>query len=603
MGRHLRAGALLAGIVGAAALLRFAGLGHHLAHDPMDFDEMNNFVEPILKMWRTGSPDPTVYSGYPGFFNWLAFLPVLAGQRLAGAYGGYVGGRALVACFGVANVWLAYRVCRAFVGPGAALFGAALMAVSRGPVRAAHSITPDVLVATAALALLLVVQRATARRHWVGAGILCGLATAVKYTGLLTLPILLVGLGLRPERRRGLPVAALAALLTFGAAAPYAVLAHSPMGTGFGHSVRHYYGAGSEENRALQGRGASLGDVANYFVFDVTYPGLLLAALALVLRRPRRDVLPALALIAATIVATAPANKVYPRHMLSATAVTIVLAAIGFDALVARWPSAPSRTLAATLVAALLLVRPAREAAWMAWTYRGPTAADQAVAWVEANLPSRALIASAADPFEPDRARFEVRAPIPVFDLAPEVRAHYDALVATGPIPKGHADLEAAAEICTGPRSVPCEFTILRPRARPLLSPAPPPSAVEAGGDDPRAALDGDPATVWLAPAGPTSLVLRWNEPQRVVRVDVDVDARETSWPQDITWEGTAEGGDEHPLAAETLRPVRARRQRESSPRGQAYVFASPSPVRELRLRRAQGDAWGIAEVRIFCGR
>ena len=155
---------------------------------------MNNFVEPILKMWRTGSPDPTVYSGYPGFFNWIAFLPVLLGQRLAGGYGAYVGGRALVACFGVANVWLTYRVCRAFVGPGGALLGAALMAVSRGPVRAAHAITPDVLVATATLALLLVVQRATARRDWVGAGVLCGLATAVKYTGLLTLPILLVGL-------------------------------------------------------------------------------------------------------------------------------------------------------------------------------------------------------------------------------------------------------------------------------------------------------------------------------------------------------------------------------------------------------------------------
>ncbi|MFI5184054.1 MAG: ArnT family glycosyltransferase, partial [Vicinamibacteria bacterium] len=199
-----------------AAALRFAGLGHHLAHDPMDFDEMNNFVEPILRMWRTGSADPTVYSGYPGFFNWLAFVPVGLGQRLAGSYGAYVGGRALVACFGVANVWLAYRACRAFVGPGPSLLGAALMAVSRGSVRAAHAITPDVLVATATLALLLVVQRATGRRGWIGAGVLCGAATAVKYTGLLTLPLLLVGLWLRPERRRSLPIALAGALVTFG---------------------------------------------------------------------------------------------------------------------------------------------------------------------------------------------------------------------------------------------------------------------------------------------------------------------------------------------------------------------------------------------------
>jgi 4-amino-4-deoxy-L-arabinose transferase-like glycosyltransferase len=603
MGRHLRTGALLAGVLGIAAALRFAGLGHHLAHDPMDFDEMNNFVEPILRMWRTGSPDPTVYSGYPGFFNWLAFLPVLAGQRLAGAHGAYVGGRALVAGFGVANVWLTYKVCRAFVGPGPALLGAALMAVSRGPVRAAHAITPDVLVATATLGLLLVVQRAAAKREWVGAGILCGLATAVKYTGLLTLPILVVGLWLRPERRRSLPTAILAALLTFGAAAPYAVVAQSPMGAGFEHSVRHYYGGATDENRALQGRGGALEDVVHYFVLDVTYAGLALALLALVLHRPRRELFPALALVAATILATAPANKVYSRHMLSATAAAIVLAAIGFDALVARFPASPRRDLAASLVAGLVLVLPAREAAWMAWTYRGPTAADQAVAWVEANLPGPRLIASAADPFEPDRARFEVRAPVPIFDLPPDVRAHYDALVASGPVPKGHPDLETATEICTGPRGVACEFTILLPRARPVLTPAAPPSAVEGSAEDGRAAVDGDAATVWLAPAGPTSLVLRWNEPQPVVRVDVDVDARESSWPQEITWDGIAEEGDEHPLAAETLRPARARRQMPTSPHGQAYVFTAPAPLRELRLFRANGDAWGIAEIRILCRR
>jgi len=601
MDRDVRTATLLAGVVAAAAVLRFSGIGHHLAHDPMDFDEMNNFVEPILKMWRTGSPDPTVYSGYPGFFNWIAFLPVVAGQRLAGSYGAYVGGRAVVAAFGVVNVWLTYRVCRAFVGPGAALLGAALMAVSRGPVRAAHAITPDVLVATAALAILLVVRRASTRRGWAAAGVLCGLATAVKYTGLLTAPVVAVGLGPGPDRRRALATAAIAGLLAFGAAAPYALLARGSMGTGFEHSVRHYFGDDATENRVLQGRSGSLGDVANYFVFDVGYAGLALAVLALVLHRPRRDLLPALALVATTIVATAPANKVYPRHLLSATAFTIVLAALGFDAVMARTPAA-ARSIGAAAVGLLVLVPAAREAGSMAWTYRGPTPADQAVAWVETHLPGPRLLASAVETFAPDPRRFEVRAPVPVFDLAPEVRAHYDALIAAGPIPKGHPDLEAAAEICTA-RGVPCEFTILRPVAPPRLSPAARPVRVEGNAGDPRSALDGDPATVWLAPAGPTSLVLQWSEPQPVVRVEVDVDDRESSWPQPIVWEGAGPDGVERSLAAEVLRPARTRRQREGSPHGQAYVLTPAASLLELRLLRSGGEAWGLAEVRVLCAR
>src|SRR4249920_3735177 len=127
---HERAALLV--ILAAAAMLRFAGIAHHLAADPLDFDETHNFIEPIGRMWRSGSPDPTVYSGYPGLFNWLAFLPVGVGRRLGGATGAYVAGRAVVAAFGVLNVLLIHRLARRILGAGSALFAAALLAFSRG---------------------------------------------------------------------------------------------------------------------------------------------------------------------------------------------------------------------------------------------------------------------------------------------------------------------------------------------------------------------------------------------------------------------------------------------------------------------------------------
>src|SRR5689334_6771375 len=80
----------LAGILVAAASLRLAGIEHHLQHGAPQFDERNNFVDPILKMWATRSADPTVYMGYAGFFNYLAFLPVGIGHRTAGEVGAYV---------------------------------------------------------------------------------------------------------------------------------------------------------------------------------------------------------------------------------------------------------------------------------------------------------------------------------------------------------------------------------------------------------------------------------------------------------------------------------------------------------------------------------
>jgi hypothetical protein len=597
---------VLVAILAFAAAVRFAGIGHHLAHDPMDFDEMNNFVDPILKMWRTGSPDPTVYSGYPGFFNWLAFVPVVLGHTLAGQYGAFVGGRALVAAFGVVNVFLTHRVSRAFVGSVASLAGAGLMAVSRGEVHAAHKITPDVLVTTALLVILLLLRVSRGVRGWIVAGIACGLATAVKYTGLLTAPAVVVGLALGADRRRSLPITTAAALLTFATAAPYAVAAASSvgMGMGFDHSLQHYYGDEKVGNLALQGRGLAVDSVADFFVRDLGWPGIALAVVGFVFFVPRRELLPAAAVVAAAILVMAPANKVYARHALPATGAAIVLAAVGFAAVIERLPGLRGpwrRQAACALLALVLLGPPGLAAARTAAIYRGPTAADRAIAWVEANVPSPGLVASAIEPFSPDPRRFEVRGPLALETIPAEARAQYDLLVARGPAPGGFDDLTVAAELCEGPRPAGCEITLLRPLQRPLLAAAPAPLAVLASerSDEALAALDGNPATSWRAPAGAGWLALRWSTPQAVARVEVDVDRREGSWPQVIDWEGVVDGH-RQVVAAEGLRPVRVRRQRPGAPRGQIFALTPTRSMTELRLVRPSGTEWGVAEIRVF---
>src|SRR5207247_1862928 len=179
----------------------------------------------VLRMWRTGSLDPTVYTGYAGFFNHLIALPVALGLRLGAETGAATAARAVVAGFGVVSVALACLLARPQTGGHGALLAAALLAVSPLEVRSAHYVTPDVVVGTAMLAALLVLARGHARgrdpRAETLAGVLLGAATAVKYTGLLLAPAIAVE-RMGKGRGRGLWRVALAAAAAFAACAPFA---------------------------------------------------------------------------------------------------------------------------------------------------------------------------------------------------------------------------------------------------------------------------------------------------------------------------------------------------------------------------------------------
>jgi len=591
-------------ILAAAAVLRFAGIAHHLAADPFDFDETNNFIEPIGRMWRSGSADPTVYSGYPGLFNWLAFLPVGLGRRLSVHTGAYVAARAVVATFGVLNVLLLHRLSRKAVGAGAALFAACLLAFSRGDVQSAHSIAPDVLVTTGTLLVLLVLAARPSGGQWALAGTVAGITTAVKYTGLLTVVPLLVGCGMGPQRRSRLPVLALFGILAFTLAAPYAVMAVASqgMGMGFLHSIKHYYGQSAGQSRALQGQGLALGSVVGNLTQNVGPLGMLLAAASPLLFRPLRLILPTASVVLATLIVMAPANMVYPRHVLPATAALALLSAAGLSGL-ARVLGPPRRgTLVAVALGGLAVLLPLRSSMTLALRFLQPTAGERAIAWLEETVTGPALVGSLLTRFPADDQRFEVRLFDSLHELPGAALGHFDFLVAgpgtAGPLP----GLGVVQRFCESRSPPDCEVTVFRPTAPFARLPAPLPSTVTASTypERARAAFDSDAATIWPGVAGASWLEARWPLALTVARIDVDVDGSASSWPQELHFEGLAEDGTAGPIEVFPLRPVRPARQRRSGPHGQAYVLVPPTTVHGLRLRRGAGPVWGLAEVHVF---
>jgi len=566
---------LLAVVLLLAAGLRFTGISHHVVRGAASFDEQNNFLRPIERMAREGSLDPTVYQGYPGFFNWLAAGPVLLGRALGGYAGAAIGGRALVAGFGLLSVLLAWLLARRLAGPWAGLFAATLLAVSRLEVRAAHNITPDVLAGTACLGTLLLVVReakgeAPSARRDLAVGALAGLAAAVKFSGLLAgVPGAAAAALSGGFAKRGLRMG-LAAVTAFGLAAPYAVSELIERG-GTLTGLTHYYGERAERNQEARGGAGGLAAAVPGLAAAVGPVGCLLAAGGLWLVRPRRATLPAVVTLATSLVILAPAAFVYPRHLVPSGAVLAVLVGAGFGALVSR----PGR-LAALLglsLAALGLPFQARDSFALVARYARPTAIDRAAAWIEGNVSGPSLVLAALPRLAIDPARFEVRRAQRLEDVPAAVAAQYDLLV---------TDITRDAAALVGFRTL-ARFdseeglaertlSVLAPRRRPKLTLVEPSSVTREDG-----------IQITLA------------APSRAFRVEAEAE----DWPRDVVLEAQ---GPQHAwgrLAAESLRPSERDRRRSESGGGQIYILRG-HPITALRFAAQRPGPWTNATLRVF---
>lgn len=585
-------------LVGAA--LRFAGITHHLARAGPEYDERTIFVEPVLRMWRTGSLDPTIYTGYAGFFNHLAALPVAIGLRLGAETGAAAAARGLVAAFGVWSVALVYGLARHHAGRAAGILAAALLAVSPLEVRSAHYVTPDVLVGAAMLGALLVLARGPGGRAETIAGVALGAATAVKYTGLLLAPAIAAD-RLTRGRARGLVRAALAAALTFAACAPFALLQLRRQGTELTWALQSYYGRDAAANRFAQGD-ASAAAAPLLIVAGALGPvGCALALLAVPLFRPRRALIPLVTVLVAAAVALLPANLVFPRHLVPVAVVTPVLAAAGWRGVADLLPAGRVRRAALAILAIAALAAPAAASARLVARYLRVPAVDRAAEWIEGRVGAPARIAVSMDRFALDPARFEVRSIPSLRGLPREAARRFDLVLATRREAEGWPGFERVATFESEEQDAGLSLVVLRPLNERPSVPSPPDrlgaSHDEAGVS---AAWDRDPATVWKAPEGPGWVEARWTDAVDVDRVEVEAGPEAGAWPQDLVLLGATDGRAFQEVDAFMLRPNRPAKQLRGGPHGQVYVLTPPRPLLALRIERRAGGPWSLAAVRVF---
>jgi len=589
--------ALLAVLVMAAAL-RFIGLTHHLARGGPEYDERTIVVDPVLRMWRTGSLDPVVYTGYAGFFNYLAAVPVRLGLFFRGEVGAAAGARALVAAFSVLSVGLAYAVARPRLGAPGALLAAALLALSPLEVRSAHYITADVAVGTAMLAALLVLQRGRDAPDEIAAGALLGAATAAKYTGLL-LAVAIVVDRLVKGRARGLWRVALAAAAAFALCAPYALLQAGHQGSELAFAFQSYYGRDAAANRMAQGD-ASQAAAPLFIVAGALGPvGCALALAALLLFRDRRALLPWLAVAAGAVVFLAPANLVYPRHLVPAAAVVPLLAGAGWLSIGERLRSGPARAAALAALGVAALVPPGVESVRLVARYARTPAVDRAAEWIEGHVAAGGTLAVELDRFVLDPARFEVRTVRSLRELGPELRAQFDLLVATRRQAEGWTGLTTLARFESEEPDEGLALLVLRPASPRPATPLAPGPVRASQPDGMAAAWDDDPRSVWTAPGGAGFTETTWSDRFQVDRVEIEAGPGPDAWPQDLVLLGTADGEAWMPLPSFALRPNRPARQRGNAPHGQVYVLTPRAALRGLRIERPAGGPWSLAAVRV----
>lgn len=378
--RRVRRLALL-GVLVLAAALRFTALDWGLRH-PTHIDE-RVYVENVVKMVEAGDLDHRFYT-YPGlFFYLLAPFVALLGSARIWTGDAYLVARGFVATCGVLDVALAYLAGSRLVGRAAGLCAALFVAVSPLDVRTAHQVRPDVLLLGLGFLALLQFRRLGERwREDLKAGLLIGLATAIKFTGVLMVPFYVAARLLQAGPRwRGLCVAGGLTLGVVAAATPYALIHANQYRKGPGAQLDMYYKARPEQAPSLAGQATGYA-VAVSRALGPVGSVLFLAGLVLALRRDPRAWGPALLHPLTVLLVMSTATMMFPRLMLPGMAAVYLLAAWPVESLARR--SAAGAVLLALLAAA----PPLRGSLRYLNLLSHPSPTDRALDWLEAHEPA-----------------------------------------------------------------------------------------------------------------------------------------------------------------------------------------------------------------------
>jgi tetratricopeptide (TPR) repeat protein/4-amino-4-deoxy-L-arabinose transferase-like glycosyltransferase len=197
---------LLSLIITIGAYLRLSNLGWGL---PEVFEE----ATPWRQAWGMWGFETGRFDFNPHFFNYPAFTFYVQwiGQALiyligkvsgtfafrqdmlaafeADPYRFYFVGRLITSLFGIASIYLLYKLGKKLFSPAIGLLAAFFLALNFFHIRRGQLITTDVpLVFFILLAFIPIWKIATegSRRHYIWAGVCVGLATGVKYPGLIS---------------------------------------------------------------------------------------------------------------------------------------------------------------------------------------------------------------------------------------------------------------------------------------------------------------------------------------------------------------------------------------------------------------------------------
>lgn len=239
----------------AAAMLRFWALDARLPFSPgVDEPEI---MERAVRMMKTGDLNPHFFD-YPSLYMYVEAVASTL-RFLVGAMHGrfaslaqapteefYLWGRAVTALFGVATVWLIYRV-GLYWGQRTALLAAVMLAVMPLHVRESHYTLTDVPATFFVMLTLLLTLRANARAtawSFALAGAAAGLAGATKYNAGLAcvMPLMAAALtrGTRPSRAAAIVWAVAGTFAAFLVAAPYTLLDLPGFLNGFARLASEY---------------------------------------------------------------------------------------------------------------------------------------------------------------------------------------------------------------------------------------------------------------------------------------------------------------------------------------------------------------------------
>ena len=611
----------VAGLVLLGAWLRFTGLGWGVRH-PMHTDE-RVYVDNVVAMLRAGNLDHRFYT-YPGLFFYLLALPL---RVLGPSYwdGGtpFVVSRALVSAFGVANIVLLFVVARRLVGTAAALAAAALLTVSPLDIRTSHEVRPDILLQGFGLLALLRFRRLAHLRDDAASGLLIGLATAIKFTGLLMVPMYvahrLVARG-RVQLVAGLALAAAVIVAVVLAATPYALIHAGSYASGPALQLKMYYGdAPTRHVDYLANLGYYLRDA-----YETLGPVavLLLAAGAVLLFRREPAWWAARFVHPMTVVLVmATAVLVFPRLILPAMGVVYVIAGAAVG-----WIAERSRVLAAAAVLAAAV--PAAQTSYRFARYLAePSARDKALDWIEANVPVDARILEtrfdagiggrAGSILGLDRARYDVLERnegdrLELRLLAPEMD-----LVVTGSGPGGPGtwseSLVTAFRGMGAAQDLVLQLKTPDPRLVPRYRAVPAAQMrveVSEGAAQSRALVDGDRQSAWSTSrtqAGGEWIELAFAAPARIGRLELWLgNTPQRHGPEIEIATRRADGGTElsvvraAPARPEVQEQLAARARGSSRPLSLVFVM-NPRPITALRLtqRGVRPEPWVVAELRV----